>query len=428
MKEGQDKIDSLFKKRLEDPAGNLAYNEDDWDALEQMLEKGKKRPFIVYWLPIVSGIAAMLLLVLGWWFFKPTQTTVKKDDTVAVKPAVKATGTDTTGINKPQAVPVSPQGSVAINGASDGKTGNDTMDPLFQDRQPATGGKPAHPKPNTTLIASGIKTQPQQQQNTLPVAGQKDTMPPKRTDMVAVQRDTTPPARLDAAKADNTQPVIAGTAPAQSPDKPKVKVKPLSQGRPQFAISVLASSDINGVNSFQQTKVGSNFGAMLSVSVKKWTFTTGAMYAIKPYATTFANYSTAYQFKTDPTNVTADCRMLDVPLNIAYQVYQNRKNKFSLGTGVSSYFMLHENYKYTYSSAYANGPASYTVANPKNYLLSVINVNATFERQINSKFSLSVQPYMKLPIKAVGYSQVNLHTAGVAVGFNWNINSFTKPK
>jgi hypothetical protein len=35
---------------------------------------------------------------------------------------------------------------------------------------------------------------------------------------------------------------------------------------------------------------------------------------------------------------------------------------------------------------------------------------------------------MKLPLKPVGYSQVNLHTAGVAVGFNWNINSFTKPK
>lgn len=431
MKEGQDKIDSLFKKRLEDPADNLAYNEDDWDALEQMLDKGKKRPFMVYWLPIVSSIAAMLLLVLGWWFFKPTQTTVKKDDTVAVKPAVK--GADTTGINKTQALPVSPQGRVAVNPAPvapNGNTGNDTMDPLYQSKHPAPTRK-AGAALNTgerILANFGLKTQPQQQQNTLPAAGQKDTVPATRVDRVAVQRDTTPPVLLNGAKADNSQPVVATTAPAQTPDKPKIKVKPLSSGRPQFAISVLASSDINGVNSFQQSKVGSNFGVMLSVSVKKWTFTTGAMYAIKPYATTFANYSTAYQFKTAPTNVTADCRMLDVPLNIAYQVYQNRKNKFSLGTGVSSYFMLHENYKYTYSSAYPNGPASYTVANPKNYLLSVINVNATFERQINSKFSLSVQPYMKLPIKAVGYSQVNLHTAGVAVGFNWNINSFTKPK
>ncbi|TFF38202.1 hypothetical protein [Mucilaginibacter psychrotolerans] len=430
MKEGQDKIDNLFKKRLEDPAGNLAYNEDDWDAMEQILDKGKKRPFIVYWLPVVSGIAAMLLLFLGWWFFKPTQTTVKKDDTVAVKPAVK--GTDTTRINKTQAVTVSPQNSVAVNGTSApaSNTGKDTNYPLYQSKHRAPTRK-AGAAVNTgerILANFGVKTQPQPQQNTLPAAGQKDTVPALRTDMVAVQRDTTPPTRLDAAKADDKQPVIAGNTPAQTPDKPKVKVKSLSQGRPQFAISVLASSDINGVNSFQQSKVGSNFGAMLSVSVKKWTFTTGAMYAIKPYATSFANYTTAYKFKSDPTIVTADCRMLDVPLNIGYQVYQNRKNKFSLGTGVSSYFMLHENYKYTYSSTYANGPTSYTVANPKNYLLSVINVNATFERQINSKFSLSVQPYMKLPIKAVGYSQVNLHTAGVAVGFNYNFNSFTKPK
>jgi hypothetical protein len=70
MKEGQEKIDNIFKKRLDDPANNLAYNEDDWDALEQMLDKGKKRPIIVYWLPIISGIAALLLLFIGWWFFK----------------------------------------------------------------------------------------------------------------------------------------------------------------------------------------------------------------------------------------------------------------------------------------------------------------------------------------------------------------------
>jgi hypothetical protein len=80
--------------------------------------------------------------------------------------------------------------------------------------------------------------------------------------------------------------------------------------------------------------------------------------------------------------------MLDIPLNIGYQVYQQGKNKFSLGTGLSSYFMLHENYKYTYSSAYAKRPASYTVANPKNYLFSNLNLNATFEHRVNSKFSL----------------------------------------
>nr|WP_294948719.1 hypothetical protein [uncultured Mucilaginibacter sp.] len=420
MKEGQDKIDNIFKKRLEDPANNLAYNEDDWDALEQMLDKGKKRPFMAYWLPIVSGIAALMLLFIGWWFFKADQATVKP--MLVVKTLPHKVNRDSAGTNRPQVTVTAPTNNVAV---VPGKADNGVKENYVQ-RNYITPGKKAPSTENADaaiLAASGINTS----RPGRATVAHKDTALPANANMVAVQRDTVPPAKINGV-GDAGQGVIAQAEPGKSPIKLKAKVKPFNPGRPQYALSVIASSDINGVNSFQQSKVGSNFGAMFSVSVKKWTITTGATYSIKPYATTFANYTTAYQFTQDPTNVIADCRMLDIPLNVGYQVYQKGKNKFMLGTGLSSYFMLHESYKYTYNSAYANGPAAYTVPNPKNYLLSVVNLNATFEHQVNSKFSLSVQPYMKLPLKAVGYSQVNLHTAGVAVGFNWNINSFTKPK
>jgi hypothetical protein len=424
MKDGQEDIDNIFKKRLEEPGHNLAYNEDDWDALEQMLDKGKKRPVIAYWLPIVSGIAAMLLLFAGWWFFKPAKVKSDAVQTVTVKPVQKDTPAGKNGgaiaqpANTPQSALKTTSGTVT---AQKNVTGSKSLftTTVSGHRGFNTGEQPAAVSGNNrpAFIANNVTAGVTAPDNTLAVNTVRDTVPPI-------------PA-INTAKADVVPPATENSMaePAKAPVRPAVKaVKQFSNNRPQFAISVIASSDVTGVNSLNQGKVGSNFGAMLSVSIKKFTITTGAMYAIKPYATSFANYSTAYQFKTDPTNVTADCRMLDIPLNIGYQVYQKGKNKFALGTGLSSYFMLHENYKYTYTTAYPNGPANYQVANPKNYLLSTVNLNATFEHRVNSKFSLSVQPYMKLPLKAVGYSQVNLHTAGVAVGFNWNINSFTKPK
>lgn len=75
MKEKQDKdIDNLFKRGLEDPVDQTGFMEDDWNALEQMLDKGKKRRGIVFWLPVLSAVAALLLLFFGWWMFRPQVT------------------------------------------------------------------------------------------------------------------------------------------------------------------------------------------------------------------------------------------------------------------------------------------------------------------------------------------------------------------
>jgi hypothetical protein len=88
--EKEDSIDKLFSQGLKDPGSNASYREEDWDALESMLE-GKKPKGIIYRLAyIISGIAALLLLVLGWLFLNPAQ---KPDKTtpqvVKTKPQAK---------------------------------------------------------------------------------------------------------------------------------------------------------------------------------------------------------------------------------------------------------------------------------------------------------------------------------------------------
>jgi len=197
--------------------------------------------------------------------------------------------------------------------------------------------------------------------------------------------------------------------------------------KPQFAITALASSDKNGVNSFQQAKPGTNVGLMFSMGIsKRFTISTGAIYAAKQYQTDFAGYHTNYQFPTNPTNVLADCKMFDIPLNIDYKIFNTYRNKISIGTGVSSYLMLHESYQFSYAG-YSDGPTHYNVPNPNKYLLSIINFQATYERQINSNVGITLQPYMKLPLSAVGASQVRLQSTGVAIGVTWNLKSSSNP-
>src|ERR1700761_3469917 len=77
-------LDDLFKKRLDDPVDHIGYDENDWMAMEQMLDKQKRRG-IIYWLPIISSVAALLLIALGWWIFRaPSSEVIPKNQLQAV--------------------------------------------------------------------------------------------------------------------------------------------------------------------------------------------------------------------------------------------------------------------------------------------------------------------------------------------------------
>jgi len=492
----ENKLDKVFKNGLEDPVNEPAFREADWEAMEQMLDEGKKRSGIIYLLPIISGIAAVLLIFLGYFFFfKTGETKPEKKNQVVAAHTNKTEATDkvksntgtsgelarqaadsgkqqtksaqyatTTSANKSRAgsgktffslssgkdrrstgTPSSNSnhqqpvlaGSVAKNNASktasSDAAGNKTSLTASDNKAVqntdviANNGKPVTTDDKTALGTADGKT---------PLGTADDKSNPKVDALAnnsnnAVKADDKTVVSNAVPKTDASQkPTIAGTTP-------KATKRPAPGSRPVFALSVLASSDLNGVNSsFQQTKIGGNFGAMFSATFKKWTISTGAQYDIKPYLTNFDNYHTNYQFKTKPSSVQADCRMLDIPININYQVYHERANSISIGTGLSSYFMLREDYQFNYDNGGAygyggtttTGPLHYTVINKNKNILSVLNIDATYTHQINSKFGVTVQPYTKVPLSNVGASQVRLQSTGVAVGINWNINASSKPK
>jgi len=162
------------------------------------------------------------------------------------------------------------------------------------------------------------------------------------------------------------------------------------------------------------------------MSLKRFTISTGATYDAKQYMGDFPQYHTSYQFPTAPVSVIGNCKMFDIPLNIDYRIINGYRNKISIGTGISSYLMLHESYQYNYAE-YATGPARYNVPNPDKYLFSIVNLQATYERQISSTVGIALQPYLKLPLSGVGASQIRLQSTGLALGLTWNLNQSSKP-
>jgi len=407
-------LDNLFKQGLEEPGNYAGYREDDWDALEAMLDKEKKRS-IVFWLPLLSGVAALLVLALGWLFVKPA---IDKNNHPQIAHVVKQHTIDagkTTLITKKTELAHVDQGNP-------GKS-----DRLMQQqavltkklRLPANdkigkGGGNNKASFTVSAVEAGRSTG---------LSNDSGTFDKQSEVLAAVDNKVFPDGELSNPVAFNAL-NIKPLTPPKAESKP---AKKLSGFHPQYALTVLASSNLNGVGSFADSKVGTTGGFLFSVGLtKKFTISTGAAYAKTPYSTEFYNYHTTYPFKTNPETVTADCRVLDIPLNIDYNVVQKGRNSFSVGTGLSSYLMLSEKYHYNYANPNPYWLTDVSVENKNRHFLGVLNLDATYQRQVNSKLSLAVQPYLKLPLTDIGNGQVKLQSTGVAVGISWNINTLKR--
>ncbi|WP_426671176.1 outer membrane beta-barrel protein [Mucilaginibacter sp. McL0603] len=476
-KEKDEDLDKLFKKGLEDPVSEPAFRDADWDAMEQMLDKGKKRPAIIFWLPIIGSAAALILIFLGYLFLKPEVVKPGKKEQMAItahpdtnsasqaknntgtsgEPARKGADSSKQQTQTAQyAVKPSPQShgqksnsfftlssgkdrrtatGKDINKAADGSKANNVQPDTIGDQRViannVVAGKtqPGTADSRTALGTADDQKQKDIQDNILASKTQLGTADSK-TQLGTADSKTSLGTADNQKQKDNAANALA-SATVTTPSSVKVGNQQKMGSHPQYAVSIWASSDLNGVNSaFQQSKVGGNFGAAFSVTfAQKWTLSTGATYDIKPYLTNFDNYNTNYQFKNPPTTVNADCRMLEIPLLVNYRVYSQNANRISVGTGLSSYFMLREDYQFNYADPYnATGPTHYTVINKNQNILSVLNLNATYAHQINSKMGVILQPYLKIPLTDVGASQVRLRSSGIALGLSWNLNAFSKPK
>jgi hypothetical protein len=497
MKNEQDKkLDDLFKKRLENPDQQSGFREEDWGALEGMLDQHKKRRGIVYLLPILSSVAALILLFLGWWFLgqktdrlnhqqkpliakismpktdssdntklnnsiaKNNEAPLPKQVTVRQRTYVSNKIHSTTGINS------SVTGTTKTNVFSDsvnnknavllGAVSNTTniKDSVFEQNyaknHPLYKGPALMPQINNSnvwvkdgQIATLNRAANPLNKSGSPVFLNNDsrsntpansiTQPefnlPVTSNANAAQKQSSGSIKnseqqLTAAEKSNAamMKLLESTSPANN-----VKLSNKTQASfkaSRFTGGIIGAQDVSGAGTFKQGKLGSKAGLVFAAGVsQKFTISTGAVYSSTPYSAGYDNFTLPYQPKVAPTSLSANCQMLDIPINIGYKVYNSGKNIVSLGTGLSSYIMLQQDYNFAYSASSGLASRDYSVPNSSSYLFKILNLNATYERQISSKAGITVQPYLKLPLADIGYSQVKLQTTGIAVGLSWNLDS-----
>lgn len=182
-------------------------------------------------------------------------------------------------------------------------------------------------------------------------------------------------------------------------------------------LRVATSPELSLVTIDEMAKLGNDWAALLEYRFNnRLSMHSGLIRSMKYYNAYPEGYQWPSDWKQPPAliDINASCKMLDIPLNIRYDITQKNKSRMFVTTGVTSYVMLNEKYIYNYENP-ADPAIKWKNWEGKTgiYKLSNINFSAGYEYQFFRKLSLQVEPFVKVPLSKVGFGKVNLSTIGI---------------
>lgn len=204
-------------------------------------------------------------------------------------------------------------------------------------------------------------------------------------------------------------------AEAPAPEKPPLP----ADDQPLVAIRFGYSPDLSTVGLKNFSKPGTSVSLLVEYSVlPRLYLQSGAVWSRKDYSASAEAYRLPKHGWYPPlalSGIDGVCKVLEIPLNVRYDIALGERSRWFATAGFSSYHMNSEKYKYYYTDPNDPNAQKWPGWNGKTgwYLLSHANVSAGYEYRISRKLSLLAEPSIRMPLKRVGYGNVKLITTGL---------------
>jgi hypothetical protein len=195
--------------------------------------------------------------------------------------------------------------------------------------------------------------------------------------------------------------------------------------QPRFYLGLLAAPDVSTVKMADYQAPTPNVGVLLEYRLtSRLRVNTGLLRSTKQYRARRQDYDWSYYPIAANGNfewVDGRCTILDVPVNLRYDLLARPRYQVFGSAGLSSLFMQHETYAYDYDNygTLYHWQSSFT--NENQHWFSVLNLSAGYERNLGSHWRLQVEPYVKLPLGGVGAGKVRLMSGGVFFGVKYGL-------
>ncbi|MFA4977075.1 MAG: outer membrane beta-barrel protein [Sphingobacterium sp.] len=396
MEKDKNKIDELFKEGLSDT--NFDFDESHWQDIESRLdnERRSKRRKIVVLMTWAATLAAVLTVFFIW-------------NSALFRSSHLQSEINEAGISPKKEVPESKTVQPKENSLDEAK-----QDERWTEFQPIKRTNRALQILNETIVLKDIRLG--KITNAYPIGVQERKL---NTVFTIPRMDYNNP-RLPHFNL-REEPVEGLGERLAAIYQPKEGIGSEGQERERSVVSFLAGPDLTSVRGAGKSSLSENIGLAYSYPLTKGlSVSVGATYAKKNYKSAYKFYapSNPPEMTQLPSNVSAVCDVIDVPLTASYTVLKSKKVKFNVSAGLSSYFMLKEKYTFDYENGGSYGgsqkSAVYEVNGENQHIFGVADFSISIEKKINDKINIGVKPFVKMPLTGIGYGNVDLESKGVA--------------
>lgn len=193
----------------------------------------------------------------------------------------------------------------------------------------------------------------------------------------------------------------------------------------RFTIGLVASPDLSTAGSlgnFQKPghKIGFTIDYNLSTNL---ILSSGIIHSRVRYEAPGGSYNIPdfYNGESLPEKITGVCLLLDIPVTLRYYILNFSSSGLFVSTGLSSYIMLNEEYAYsTYQNGYRHDQL-FSERTGSRHWLSNAGFSIGYERELTKNWSLRAEPFVRVPVRQVGWANVNLYSVGTFISVNYRL-------
>lgn len=418
----QDPIEGFFEKNVWDY--DIPFRESDWLSLEERLDIRDKQLASRYrrrWL----AVAAVIFFSLIGFFTYENYTQINQ-----INRQLADQESTRMPLGNEGQLPVSPETEKSQQDKSSGET---NYTPKISNSEQETGDSGRMTSPTSGQDESdkqtGISNHGNDQPGSLP-AGRSETLFISEFDCSNCDRITGDTSNLEPLSLKTRQIFKAVHADGENPSlAPQQGPVPLKRDNiSSFSLGILAGPDLSSAGSISRLQSpGFTLGLQAEYHItSRLSLRTGIQHSTVRYNAGAGEYNPPSGYwpgDVAATRTAAECSLIDIPMNLKYEVFQLKNSRFFASTGINSYIMLNEKYRFDYTYNDDNLPQEWNEKTGTGYWLSNATISFGYELDMHSKWSLTAEPFLKMPIRGVGWGDVDLFSTGTVIGLNYKFGS-----